>query len=128
MVYLDSSALVKLVIRERETTSLRRYLRSQPSRFASSISRTEVPRAVRDRGSAALKRARAILDGVHLIRVDDVLLDAAGALDARVLRSLDAIHLAAAQTLGAGLVAVVTYDSRMLVAAKHLGLTVVTPV
>jgi len=83
---------------------------------------------VRDKGPAALKRARAILDGVHLIRVDDVLLDAAGALDAHVLRIVDAIHLAAAQTLGADLVAVVTYDSRMLAAAKHLGLTVVTPV
>lgn len=83
---------------------------------------------MRDKGIAALKRARLVLENVHLIRVDDALLDAAGLLDARVLRSLDAIHLAAAQTLGTDLVAVVTYDTRMLEAAKHLGMPVVTPV
>ena len=61
------------------------------------------------------------------MRLDDALLDAAGALDPGVLRSLDAIHLAAALTVAAQLEAVVTYDPRMAAAARLLGLRVSAP-
>ncbi len=68
-----------------------------------------------------------VLDRVHLIRLDDSLLDTAAALDARVLRSLDAIHLAAAQRVAADLQALVTYDQRMAAAAAVLGFVVQAP-
>jgi predicted nucleic acid-binding protein len=127
MIYLDSSALVKLVVREAESSALRRFLRTHPERASCALARTEVQRAVRHLGGSALRRARQVLRRVHLIRLDDTLLDAAGMLDARVLRSLDAIHLAAAQLLSADLEALVTYDRRMAEGAELLGFEICAP-
>lgn len=127
MVYLDSSALVKLVIVERESGALRRYLRSRPRRASCALARVEVPRAVRAHGPKAITRARRLLRRLDLVRLDDELLDDAATLDGGVLRSLDAIHLAAARTLGGELRAVVTYDERMTSAAGLLGLIVDAP-
>ena len=127
MVYLDSSALVKLVVAEPETTALRRYLTAEPDRASCALARVEVARAVRDHGPAALSRARRVLQRIHLVALDDELLDAAATLDPRILRSLDALHLAAAQLFGDELTAVVTYDRRMADAAVLLELTAVAP-
>lgn len=127
MIYLDSSAIVKLVVREPESPALRRFLSSHRDRISCSLARTEVLRAVRHLGPSALRRARMVLDRVHLIRLDDSLLDTGAALDARVLRSLDAIHLAAAQRVAADLQALVTYDQRMAAAAAVLGFVVQAP-
>jgi len=126
-VYLDSSALVKLVVRERESSALRRFLRNQPERVSCALARTEVLRAVRHLGPAALNRARRILRRVDLIRLDDSLLDAAGMLDPRILRSLDAVHLAAAQLIAPELDAIVTYDRRLTDGALLLGFPVEAP-
>ena len=68
-----------------------------------------------------------MLRRVHLIRLDDALLDSAAILDPRILRSLDAVHLAAAERLGTELEGVVTYDQRMTDAATLLGLMVFAP-
>ena len=127
MVYLDSSALAKLVVAEPESRALRRFLRREPERVSCGLARTEVLRAVRPVGPGAVERARRVLRRVHLIRVDDVLLDAAGMLDAAVLRSLDAIHLAAAQAVAPNLSALITYDRRMAIAAGELGFSVRAP-
>jgi predicted nucleic acid-binding protein len=127
VVYLDSSALVKLVIAEAESPALRRYLRGEPRRASCSLARVEVIRAVRPHGPAATTRARRLLRRLDLVQLDDELLDSAAALDGSVLRSLDAIHLAAAQTLADELSAVVTYDDRMTTAAGLLGLLVNAP-
>ena len=126
-VYLDSLALVKLVVGERESSALRRFLRTHPERVSCTLARTEVLRAVRHLGPAAVNRARRILRRVDLIHLDDSLLDAAGVLDPRVLRSLDAIHLAAAQMIAPELDAVVTYDRRLADGALLLGFNVVAP-
>lgn len=126
MVFLDSSALVKLVIREPETSALRRYLATRHQRIACQLVRTEVPRAVRQFGPGALAKARSVLRRVDTIRLDDDLLDAAALIAPAVVRSLDAIHLATAQ-LARELEAVVTYDSRMRTAAQRIGLIVVAP-
>jgi uncharacterized protein len=64
--------------------------------------------------------------GTHLIRLDDGPLDRAADLDPTELRSLDAIHLAAAASLGDDLAAVVSYDDRLLAAATSLGLPIAT--
>lgn len=127
MLYLDSSALVKLVIAEPESAALRRYLRQEPSRASCALARVEVVRAVRPHGAAAMTRARRLLRCLDLVQLDDELLDEAARLDAGVLRSLDAIHLAAAQALGDDLDAVITYDARMAAAADLVGLHVEAP-
>lgn len=127
VVYLDSSALVKLVIREPESAALRRYLARRERRVASALARVEVQRAVRPHGSRALARARSLLQRLSLIGLDDTLLEEAAALDPVAVRSLDAIHLAAALTLGEQLAALVTYDERMIDAARRLELKVDAP-
>ena len=126
MVYLDSSAIVKLVVHEAESAALRRFLRGHPARASCGLVRVEVPRAVAAAGTAAIRRARQIVATLDLVGLDDALLDAAGDLDAE-LRSLDAIHVAAARTLGEDLDCVVTYDRHMSIAAAAIGLTVAAP-
>jgi predicted nucleic acid-binding protein len=126
VVYLDSSALVKLVVAEVESRALRRYLRRHPERICA-LARTEVLRAARKTGGRSLQRARHVLRRVNLVRLDDALLDAAGLLEPRIVRSLDAIHLAAAQLVSNELHAFVTYDRRMAEGAALLGFTVEAP-
>jgi predicted nucleic acid-binding protein len=127
VVYLESSALVKLVIIEPESAALRRYLRTERRRASCMLARVEVVRAVRPHGAKAITRAKQLLRRLDLVQLDDELLDSAAALDARILRSLDAIHLAAAQALGDDLTAIVTYDARMREAAGQLALGVEAP-
>jgi len=128
-VYVDSSALVKLVQAERESAALRRYLRRHRSlvRATCALARVEVVRAVAPGGTRAMALARRQLARFHQLDLDRELLDrAAGLPTGASLRSLDAIHLAAAQTLPA-LRAVVTYDIRMQAAAQSLGLPIEAP-
>src|SRR6202171_1540410 len=126
--YLDTSAAVKLLMTEPESHALRRWLRRRPERASAALLRVELFRVVRRAGSPRLiPEARKLLAGVHLIRLDDALLDRAGDLDPIELRSLDSIHLAAAVSLGDDLAAVVSYDDRLLAAATSLGLPTATP-
>jgi len=127
VVYLDSSALVKLVVSEPESSALRRYLGGEPERASCALARVEVLRAVRGHGAAAITRARRLLQRLNIVQIDEELLDAAAALDPRVSRSLDAIHLSAAQLFGGELTAVVTYDRRMTAAAGLADLAVAAP-
>jgi predicted nucleic acid-binding protein len=126
-VYLDSSALVKLVVREDESDALVRHLAEHPERLSCALARVEVAHAVYAHGASARVRARALLERIGLVHLDDGLLDVAGELAGSTLRSLDAIHLAAAQTVGSDLVEVITYDRRMTEAATSLGLLVAAP-
>ena len=82
---------------------------------------------MRGHGAAALTRARRLLQRLNIVQIDEELLEAAAALDPRVLRSLDAIHLAAAQLFDAELTAVVTYDRRMAAAAELVDIAVAAP-
>ena len=127
IVYLDSSALVKLVVREAESSDLEAFLAQRPARVSCALARTEVLRAVRAQGPEAVLKARQLLQDVDLVRLTSRLLDAAAEVDPPRVRTLDAIHLAAAQTLGAELDELVTYDGRMARAAEALGFTVVAP-
>lgn len=129
-LYLDSSALVKLVQRETESDALRRFLRRHRADqlVTSALARVEVVRAVLSGGPSALAQARRQLSRLDQILLSTELLDRAATLAPAVqLRSLDAIHLAAAQVVGADLQAVVTYDRRMADAAQDLGLAVDRP-
>ena len=129
LLYLDSSAIVKLVVREPETRALFSLLREWPNRVSSALATVEVLRALhRARaGGSAQKRAVRILDGLALIRVDEGVLRAAAALDPPELRSLDAIHLATTLSIRGDLAAIVTYDSRLAKAALDQRLDVWAP-
>jgi predicted nucleic acid-binding protein len=126
-VYLDSSAIVKLVVREPETDALLAFLEPRRVRVTSALARVEVVRAVRRHGRSATTRATATLDALSQLAIDDSLLDGAAAINADQLRSLDAIHLASAQQLEGELDVLVTYDERMHAAARALGLPVSAP-
>lgn len=127
VIYVDSSAIVKLAVREPESTALRRYLQRKRPLVSSALARTEVGRSLLPLGPAAVERGRDVLHRLELARVSDRVLTAAGGLLPLELRSLDAIHLATAQQFGADLARVVTYDERMAAAAVALGLKVTSP-
>lgn len=128
VAYIDTSAAVKLLMTERESAALRRWLRQRPERASAALLRVELVRVVRRAGLPRLiPEARKLLSGVHLIRLDDALLDRSADLDPIELRSLASIHLAAAASLGDDLAAVVSYDDRLLAAATSLGLPTATP-
>jgi hypothetical protein len=124
--YVDSSALVKLAVREPESAALRRYL-ARRLLVSSALARTEVVRALLPLGPDAVRRGRKVLAAVDLLRVNDRVLDAAGQLEPADLRSLDAIHLASAEQLGSDLRGFVTYDERLARAAAGRGFQVVHP-
>ena len=127
-LYLDASAFVKVVIEETETAAVRAFLANRGvRRVSSALLRTESLRAVRHLGPDALATVREGLRRVDLIGIDDRILDAAGTLEPQVLRTLDAIHLATAMAVGDDLEAIVTYDERMVDAARLMGLSTATP-
>ncbi|CAN5816597.1 type II toxin-antitoxin system VapC family toxin [soil metagenome] len=126
--YLDSSAFIKVVVDEDESVALRTFLASRASRRVSSaLLRTEALRAVRHLGPDALASVREGLRRVDLIGIDDRILDSAGTLEPRVLRTLDAIHVATALAAGDDLDALITYDERMVDAASLMGLRALSP-
>ena len=126
-VYLDSSAIVKLAVHEPESEALRRHLRRGRPWLSSALARTEVLRAVWPAGEDALAAGRRVLARCDLVRLNDRVLDRAGAMEPETLRSLDAIHLATAERLGDDLGGLVTYDGRLAHAARRLGLRVSSP-
>ena len=125
--YLDSSALAKLVIDEPETDALRRTLRTATRPVTSDLARTELMRSVRRHAEDRMVMARLVLDSVSIMSMPASTFDAAGRLDPANLRSLDALHLAAALELGDDLDGLITYDRRLAEAATALGLPVTSP-
>ncbi|HEY5853392.1 MAG TPA: type II toxin-antitoxin system VapC family toxin [Aldersonia sp.] len=126
--YVDTSALVKLVVAEADTSALVTWIRAEGSALVSSdLARTELLRAVRRVAADRAVQARAVLDSVTLLTVSTSTFEAAGRLDPTILRTLDALHLAAALELGDDLTGIVTYDERMADAARAHGIAVVSP-
>jgi len=125
--YLDSSAIVKLAVREPESDALRRYLRRRRSLISSALARTEVLRALLPGGERALAAGRSVLSRINLVRVNDQVLSRAGTLSPVELRSLDAIHLATAERIGTDLGEIISYDERMTTAARQKGYAVASP-
>lgn len=128
-IYLDTSALVKLVVAEDESQALLHFLGTHAADglFSSALARTELIRAVAPNGDPAITDARNLLNRLDTVMLTRQLLDDAGTMLPVRLRSLDAIHLAAAQRAGEALRAVITYDSPMLSAAADLGIPTANP-
>jgi predicted nucleic acid-binding protein len=126
--YLDSSAIIKLAVAEPESSALRTHLRRRRPLVSSALARTEVLRALLPFGDTALSRGRDVLRRIDLIRINERVLEAAGVLEPAHLRSLDAIHLATAQLIAGDLAQLITYDNRMIEAARSLGLKTSMPI
>jgi predicted nucleic acid-binding protein len=126
--YADTSALVKLVVAEPETDALLTWLSDEAVvPVTCDLARTELMRAVRRGAPDRAVQARAVLDAMAILAVTADVFEEAGRLEPRTLRSLDAIHLAAALALGDDLQAMVAYDDRLAAAARANGIEVITP-
>ncbi len=126
LVYMDSSAFVKLVVPEAESSRLRHHLRDRPSLISARLLRTEVLRAVTRAAPARVSAALKLLDDVLMVPMDQ-LCDQAGVMPPPELRSLDALHIAAALSLREYLPEFITYDQKLLHAARLNGLRAVAP-
>ena len=129
LIYLDASALVKLVVVEPESGALFAFLGPRPERLSSALLLTEVPQALRrvHFAGAVRRRAQRLLARLALVDVDRRILAAAAALEPAELRTLDAIHLATALAVREDLAGLVTYDRRLAAAAERLDLEVFAP-
>jgi predicted nucleic acid-binding protein len=123
-LYLDSSALAKLVLHERETSALASFVEDRTV-TSSVVAYVELRRAARryDRESATL----GLLTRIPGIELTDEVIDLAAEANPTSLSSLDAIHLASATWMGSQLDAFVAYDRRLAEAARAAGLEVVSP-
>lgn len=127
--YLDTSAIVKLVIDEPESEALEAWVASRADDLVSSdLVRTELLRGVRRVAPGRIERARAALDGMDLVVMRTALFERAAELDPPLLRSLDALHLACALDLGDELDGIVTYDERLAGGGRDHGVPVIAPV
>lgn len=132
LIYLDSCAIVKLVVVEDESAALNEWLRERADHLlvSSKIVEVEVPRAVRRSEPGVLGAVSTVFRHLNRIDMNDVVRATAAAYLDPTLRSLDAIHLATADSLvGAGKTvgAFVTYDKRLGAAAAENGFAVVAP-
>lgn len=127
MIYIDTSALLKLVHPESESAPLRSWLADHPDDLVSSaLVRTETRRALLRNDPAALPNLPAVLSVIAQIPVSEAILDSAAMLPDPMLRSLHAIHLASAQAIAA-VTALLAYDKRLVDASRLAGFTVVSP-
>jgi predicted nucleic acid-binding protein len=129
MIYLDSSALVKLALTEPESAALARWLaeRADQPLVSSALYRAEVPRAVWRAEPGALPRSYRLLKRIARVALTADVLDNSATLPPQGLSAAQAIHLASALAVKKDLTAFVTYDEQLLAAAKDTGLLVVSP-
>jgi predicted nucleic acid-binding protein len=129
VIYLDSSALMKLIRMEDETAALRDWLGERPEQpvVSSELGRVEVLRAARRVGGRALTEARAVVSDIDLVPLDRAVQDLASDIGDPLLRTLDALHLASAVLLRDELTVFIAYDQRLTSAAQAAGLVVATP-
>ena len=126
MLYLDSSAIVKLVVPERDSDALVAQIDDQPEVVTSALAWAEVVRAVVRTGRSASDAER-VIERIPMVPIDDAILRSAAELPPVALRALDSIHLATALTLKDDLKALVTYDARLAEAAAGLRMPVLQP-
>lgn len=126
--YLDTSALVKLVIEEAESTALADWLASaEREPVTSDLARTELLRTVRRWAPEQAVAATQVLEVLTVLTLATSTFDAAARMEPVELHSLDALHVAAALELGDELDGFVTYDYRQADAVRAYGIAVVAP-
>lgn len=129
MIYLDSSALLKLLHDEAESVALADWLAARTGTpvVSSELAKVEVVRACRRINPTTLAEAATLIAGLDLIPLSGAVIDEAAGVGGTTLRSLDAIHLASALSIQAELSAFVAYDHRLAEAASNAGLDPLAP-
>jgi predicted nucleic acid-binding protein len=127
IAYVDSSALVKLIVPEPESAALRTELAKWEHLVSSALARVEVVRACARVDVKARRTAEHAVDALDLLTVDDAVLREASRLGPAELRSLDAIHVASALVLGAELGVAIVYDDRLAQAMASAGIAIAAP-
>ena len=127
VLYLDASAILKLVVEEPESEALRVYLSGRIDRATSVVGVIESRRFARRSRDDAADLVSFVLGGVDIIDLDEVVASRASAVALSTLRTLDAIHLASVLEIGSDLEALVTYDRRLAEAARDMDLPVASP-
>lgn len=132
MIYMDTSALTKLLIAEPETAELQGWLTAQTeqgeSAATSTLGRVELMRTVARYGTTGQSdRARYLLDGLDVLPLTETVMTLAESIGPATLRSLDAIHLAVAAHFSHELSAFVSYDHRLLSGCRDIGLATASP-
>jgi uncharacterized protein len=129
VIYIDTSALVKLLFDEPESNALTDWLteRSETPKVSSDLSTIELLRTCQRIDGSLVEDARRLLDGVDLVPIDHAIVERASTLAPREVRSLEAIHLASALSLIKDITDFVAYDARLCSAAEQAGLPVVSP-
>ncbi len=129
MIYLDSSALVKLALTEPESADLADWLaeRADQPLVSSALHRAEVPRAIWRAEPGALPRAYRLTRRIARVALTADVLDNSATLPPQALSPAQAIHLASALAMGGGITAFVAYDEDLLAAAAGAGLPVASP-
>lgn len=142
MIYFDTCALLKLIRTDEDSAALGAFIDARPDTrwFSSELARAELVRTVRrvnhdrrgrlvevDRLRAELGYAESLWERLDLIAVSTRVLTEAAAIEQPFLRTLDAIHLAAAASMRRSLSAFVTYDTRLAAAAQEAGLPALSP-
>lgn len=129
MIYLDSSALLKLLFEETESASLEAWLaeRAELAAISSELVKAEVPRAARRLNASSVPEARMLVSQVDLIPLRGAVVEATAEVGDATLRTLDAIHLASALSVRAELTDFVAYDHRLLAAARAARLPAISP-
>lgn len=129
LYYADTSAVIKLLVEETDSTAFAAFYDTHASAewVSSALLRIEVGRAVARAMPTLLPEARDLLLAFSCIAIDDDIVEGAMNEPDRMLRSLDAIHLATARILAPELDALVTYDDRLVRAAGDAGLVTISP-
>ena len=129
MIYLDSSALVKLALTEPESAALAEWLAEHANQplVSSALHRAEVPRAVWRAEPGALPRSYRLIRRIAKVALTADVLDNSATLPPQALSPAHAIHLASALAVRDELTAFVAYDEDLLAAAADAGLPVVSP-
>jgi len=129
MIYLDTSATVKLVAAEEESAALIDWLNAHPDEnlVTSAVGHIELIRAAARIGPKAVALARNVASTIDTLVLTDAIAAAATTIPPPELRTLDAIHLATAHLHGKSLTALCAYDRRLLEAAESQGLPTVSP-
>ena len=124
--YFDSSAILKLILQEKNFQSLAPYL--SEDLFTSRISRVEIFRTLSRRDINLVNQAEKVFERYNLVEIKNSILRKAESFPSSIsLASLDSIHIATALGIAPLIEGVVTYDKNMIINAERLGLKAVSP-
>ncbi len=126
MYYIDASAILKLIKREKESDAL--YKSLPDAIISSQIIRVEVMRTVVGSSDDLILEAQKRLRQISYLEVNEEVIRNASIFGTNISsRTLDSIHLASVLFLGRAIDGIITYDKTMIADAKLLGIPVLTP-